>query len=198
MTTSDLNNDGLIDIYVCNDYLEHDYLYINQGDGKFDEQIHSNMKHTSNFSMGVDAADFNNDGLVDIFVADMAAADNYRTKVNMSGMAPKKFWKAVDDGFHFQYMYNTVNLNIGNGSFSDVAQLTGMAQTDWSWSPLVADFDNDGLKDVYVSNGLRKEARNNDFTKYKKKKLMEMEHSPVEKQIQILKTIIFRQNIYFN
>ncbi|MEM9024197.1 MAG: CRTAC1 family protein, partial [Bacteroidota bacterium] len=183
VATSDLNNDGWPDLYVCNDYLEHDYLYFNNGDGTFSEQLHQALQHSSNFSMGTDAADFNNDGWTDIMVADMAAEDNYRSKTNMSGMNPERFWRSVDNGFHHQYMYNTLQLNNGNGTFSDVAQMAGVAKTDWSWAPLWADFDNDGLKDLFVSNGLRREARNNDWVKFKKQKLREMEQLPRDQRM---------------
>jgi len=178
IAVSDLNGDDWPDIYVCNDYLEHDYLYYNNGDGTFTESLAGATKHSSNFSMGTDIADFNNDGMADIMVVDMAAEDNFRSKTNMSGMSQERFWRAVDNGFHYQYMINTLQMNNGNGTFSEVSQLAGMSNTDWSWAPLWADFDNDGYKDLLVTNGLRKEARNNDFIKLKKKKLAEMEQNP--------------------
>ena len=165
----DLNNDGWPDIYVCNDYIEHDYLYYNNQDGTFSEKLKESVKHTSTFSMGSDMADFNDDGFLDIMTVDMVAEDNYRIKTNMSGMSKETFYKAVDDGYHYQYMFNTLQLNNGNGTFSDVAKIGGLSNTDWSWSPLFADFDNDGLKDLLVTNGLRKDVRNNDFQKKKQK-----------------------------
>jgi hypothetical protein len=115
--------------------------------------------------MGVDVADINNDALLDIFVVDMVAEDNFRLKANMSGMNPDAFWRVVNDGGHYQYMFNTLQLNNGNTTFSDIAQMTGMAATDWSWSNLIADFDNDGLKDTYVTNGLLYDIRNTDADK---------------------------------
>jgi len=173
----DVNNDSYPDIYICNDYLERDYLYINNTDGTFTDRLKENTKHISNFSMGSDIADINNDGSVDIMIADMAAEDNFRSKTNMSGMNPERFWKYVEHGFHYQYMINTLQLNNGNGTFSESAQLAGVDKTDWSWAPLLADFNHDGLKDLFITNGLRKEARNNDFVKIKKHFMAKMQTS---------------------
>lgn len=175
VSVGDVNGDSYPDLYVCNDYLERDYLYMNQGDGTFKDELTTRTKHISNFSMGSDIADIDNDGSLDIFVADMAAKENYRSKTNMSGMNPERFWRVVNNGFHYQYMINTFQHNNGNGTFSEIAQLAGMDKTDWSWAPLFADFNHDGLKDLFVTNGLRKEARNNDFVKKKKKILHQME-----------------------
>lgn len=172
VSIGDMNGDGFPDLYVCNDYLEHDYLYINNQDGTFTDRLEERTSHISNFSMGSDIADINNDGSLDIMIADMAAKDNYRSKTNMSGMNPERFWKYVEEGFHYQYMINTLQLNNGDAEFSEVAQLAGVDKTDWSWAPLFADLDQDGLKDLFVTNGLRKEARNNDFVK-RKRKIME-------------------------
>lgn len=166
-SVGDYNNDGWPDIYVSNDYAEHDYLYYNNGDGTFSEKLKESMRHISNFSMGTDAADINNDGLLDIIVLDMVAEDNYRIKTNMSGMSTEAFNNTVKSGFHYQYMTNTVQLNNGNGTFSDVSKLTGLSSTDWSWAPLWADFDNDGKEDLFVTNGYRKDVRNNDYSKIK-------------------------------
>lgn len=167
VSIGDMNGDQFPDIYVCNDYLEHDYLYINNQNGTFTDELDSRINHISNYSMGSDIADVNNDGFLDIMVADMAAKDNYRSKTNMSGMNPERFWKYVEEGFHYQYMINTLQLNNGNAEFSEISQLAGVDKTDWSWAPLFADFNQDGLKDLFVTNGLRKEARNNDFVKHK-------------------------------
>ncbi|MBJ6367794.1 VCBS repeat-containing protein [Snuella sedimenti] len=171
VSIGDLNQDGWPDIYVANDYIEQDYLYYNKGNGTFREALKLAIKHTSNFSMGTDIADVNNDGLLDIMTLDMVAEDNYGIKTSMSGMNPKAFNHAVDNGFHYQYMYNTLQLNIGDHKFSDIAQMAGVSNTDWSWAPLFADFDNDGFKDLFVSNGLKRDFRNNDFRKYKLKRL---------------------------
>jgi hypothetical protein len=118
--------------------------------------------------MGVDISDFNNDGNLDIFQVDMDAKDNRRKKANMSSMNPKLFWDVVDAGFNYQYMHNCMQLNTGvneNGipNFGNVSRITGTSSTDWSWGPLFADFDNDGNKDLFVTNGTRREINNNDF-----------------------------------
>jgi enediyne biosynthesis protein E4 len=162
VSASDINNDGWTDLYVTNDFYAPDFLFINNQDGTFTNSIHLAVNHMPYYSMGVDVADINNDALLDIFVVDMVAEDNFRSKSNMSGMNPERFWEVVDDGGHYQYMYNAVQLNNGNTTFSDVAQLTGMAATDWSWSNLIADFNNDGLKDTYITNGLLYDIRNTD------------------------------------
>lgn len=172
---ADLNNDGWDDIYVANDFFEHDYLYLNQGEGRgFRESIHTATRQTSFFSMGVDLADFNNDGWQDIVVLDMAAEDQQRQKANMAGITRAKFGQLIEQGYHHQYMFNSLQLNNGpvpnatkkgaaEPSFSNVARMAGVAQTDWSWAPLLADFDNDGWKDLLITNGLRKDVLNNDF-----------------------------------
>lgn len=162
VTASDLNGDGWTDLYVANDFWVGDWFYINNGDGTFTDKIDDLARHISFSSMGVDAADINNDGILDLAVVDMAAEDNYRSKANMSGMNPDAFWKVVDDGDHFQYMFNTLQLNTGGGQLSDIAQLGGVATTDWSWSILMADFDNDSWKDIFISNGLMRDIRNKD------------------------------------
>jgi len=165
VVASDLNNDGYIDLYVANDFDAPDFLYYNNGDGTFTYSTEKSLKHTSFYSMGVDSADINNDGLLDVMVVDMTAEDNFRVKSNMSGMNPSTFWKVVRDGGHYQYMFNSLQINNGDQTFSDVAQFTNTSSTDWSWANLIADFDNDGLKDIYVTNGLLRDIRNTDADK---------------------------------
>ena len=178
-TISDLNKDGWPDIYVSNDFNVPDYIFINNGDGTFTNHNHDLMKQTSQFGMGVDIADFNNDLLPDIFQMDMTPGDNRRSKANMAGMNPGLFWSTVYAGFGYQYMQNSLQLNDGNlkGSlpvFSNVSRLGGVATTDWSWGPLFADLDNDGWKDIFISNGTRREINNKDyFKKIAKKKYSE-------------------------
>lgn len=162
VSASDINNDGWTDLYITNDFYAPDFLFFNNQDGTFTNSIDTAVGHMSYYSMGVDVADINNDALLDVFVVDMVAEDNFRSKSNMGGMNPKRFQQVIDDGGHYQYMYNSVQLNNGNSTFSDVAQLTGMAATDWSWSNLIADFNNDGLKDTYITNGLLYDIRNTD------------------------------------
>lgn len=163
----DFNNDQWPDLYVTNDYEGPDFFYINNGDGTFTNKANDYLKHISFFSMGSDVGDINNDGLLDLAVMDMVAEDNYRLKANMGGMNPEEFWNIVNLGGHYQYMFNTLQMNNGsdaNGNlvFSEIGQLAGMSNTDWSWSALFADFDNNGFQDLYVTNGIKKDIRNTD------------------------------------
>ncbi|NNF21687.1 MAG: VCBS repeat-containing protein, partial [Saprospiraceae bacterium] len=167
-TTIDYNKDGWTDIYIASDYDEADFLYKNNGNGTFSNVADNALKHMSNFSMGVDIADINNDGHLDIYVADMVAEDNFRIKTNMSGMNPAKFFMLAENGYHYQYMFNALQLNNGDDTFSEIAQMSGVSNTDWSWTPLFIDFDNDGLKDLMVTNGLIKDMRNKDFEIWRK------------------------------
>ena len=168
----DLNNDGWPDIIVGNDFSEKDHMYLNQKNGTFKEIINEATGHISNFSMGNDIADVNNDGLLDFISVDMMSEHNYDIKTSMSGMNPERFYKHVNLGLHHQYMYNTLQLNSGLHKglprFSDIAQIAGVSSTDWSWAPLFFDMDNDGLKDLFVSNGIKRDFRNNDFVNYRK------------------------------
>ena len=159
----DINNDGWEDIFVSNDFFEYDYLYINNGDKTFTESIKKSTKHISNFSMGNDMADFNNDGFLDLVVLDMVAEDNRRLYANTGGNNEIRFQRSIQNGLHYQYMFNVLHLNNGNETFSEIGMLAGISRTDWSWAPLFADFDNDGWKDLYITNGLRKDIRNIDW-----------------------------------
>ncbi len=164
LAVSDLNTDGWLDVYVANDYSVPDFMYINNGDGTFTDRIKEKTKQISFFGMGCDIADINNDGLVDIAVLDMAADDHIRDKTLMASMDVKGFRYYVNElGYQYQYMFNSMQLNNGNGTFSNIANLTGVARTDWSWAALLADFDNDGYKDYFVTNGYRRYTRDNDF-----------------------------------
>ena len=167
---ADFNNDGWQDIYVANDYKGPDFFYVNDRGNTFTNNIYQNVKHTSYFSMGSDVGDINNDGWLDFVVLDMVAEDNYRLKSNMSSMNPAEFWDNVSRGGHYQYMFNTLQLNNGTDArgemlFSEIAQMAGVSSTDWSWSTLLADFDNDGLLDLFVTNGIRHEIGNTDALK---------------------------------
>lgn len=163
---SDVNNDGWQDFYISNDYAVPDYLYINNGNGTFSNQLKESMGHTSQFSMGNDIADINNDGRTDIFTLDMLPKDNARQKLLLAPDNYEKFDLNVRSGFHYQYMRNMLHLNNGNGTFSEVGQLAGISNTDWSWSALLADYDNDGWKDLYVTNGYYRDYTNLDFINY--------------------------------
>ncbi|MEM6697084.1 MAG: VCBS repeat-containing protein, partial [Bacteroidota bacterium] len=167
IATADFNEDSYPDIYLSNDFNVPDYFYLNNGDGTFRESIQKSTRHTSMFGMGVDAADFNNDGLLDFAQVDMTPEDYKRAKTNMASMSPASFQQAVDIGFHYQYMQNSVQLHQGMDEqgtpiFSDLARMTGMATTDWSWGVQFMDLDNDGWQDVFISNGMKRDVNNND------------------------------------
>lgn len=164
--TADLNGDGLTDIYISNDYLEGDYLYINNGDGTFSDKIAEMVDQTSYFSMGNDIADVNNDALPDIFTADMLPEDNRRQKLLFGPDNYEGYLNMLKNGFHPEVMRNMLHINEGNGRFAEIGQLAGISNTDWSWSPLLADFDNDGLKDMFITNGYFRDYTNNDFVKF--------------------------------
>ena len=164
---ADINNDGWPDIYISNDYSAPDHLYINTGKGAFVDQIQSAIGHISRYSMGNDIADINNDGLSDIFSLDMLPEDNHRQKTLFAADNYENFALFQRSGFHNQYMRNMLQLNNGNGTFSEIGQLSGISNTDWSWAPLFADYDNDGLKDLFVSNGFLKDFTSMDFIKFK-------------------------------
>lgn len=163
----DINNDGYPDIYVTTDYNVPDYLFLNNKNGTFTNITKTSLPHVSLFSMGSDIADINNDGWLDLISVDMVAEDHFRNKTNMAGMNINQFWNIVKSGFHYQYMFNTLHLNNGNGTFSDIAQMAGISKTDWSWAPLFADFDYDGQRDLFISNGILREIRNRDFLNYR-------------------------------
>ena len=164
IAVSDFNQDGLPDVYVCNDYFIPDKYYINQGNGIFRDRIRDMIPHCSFYSMGCDAADINNDGWTDLCVLDMTPADHYRNKMLMGSMNVKDF-RYLTEYLDFvpQYMYNTLQLNEGLGMMADIGQLAGVHQSDWSWAPLLADFDNDGKKDLYITNGYKRDVKNNDW-----------------------------------
>lgn len=186
---SDLNNDGWQDLYVSSDYSIPDYLYLNNGDGTFKNVIKEATSHTAFYGMGVDVADFNNDGNLDLFQADMDANNNRRQKANMSSMKPEVFKEMVFMGFHYQYMHNCMQLNTGVlvdniPQFSNVSRLTGTSSTDWSWGPVFADFDNDGNKDLFITNGVKREINNTDiFNDFSKKKVAT--YSKLQKNLMI-------------
>jgi hypothetical protein len=159
MVVADINNDGWMDIYISNDYFISDYCYINQKDGTFKDFNKAYFKHQALYSMGVDVADFNNDGFSDVFTADMSAADHYRNKSNMPSMNTQRFADILAAGNNYQFMFNSLQVNNGNGTFSEIAQLAGVAQTDWSWSALWVDIDNDTRKDLFVTNGIKRDIR---------------------------------------
>lgn len=164
LLVSDINNDGWLDIYIASDYYIPDALFINNKNGTFTDRIKQHTQHTSYYGMGLDIADINNDNLQDIFVLDMASSDHVRSKTLMASMSTGRFDYLVNKAkFHYQYMYNSLQLNVGKNKFNNIAQLTETANTDWSWSVLMSDYDNDGHKDIYITNGYRRYALDNDL-----------------------------------
>ncbi|QDH80888.1 RNA-binding protein [Echinicola soli] len=165
--SSDINEDGWPDLYISNDYVEHDYLYINNQDGTFSEKLVEKLQHISHFSMGLDIADINNDGMKDIFTLDMLPEDNKRQKLLYGPENYEHYGLMLAEGFHHQNMRNMLQVNNGNDTFSEIGQLAGISNTDWSWSSLFFDANNDGYKDLYVTNGYYRDYTNRDFLKYK-------------------------------
>lgn len=166
ITVGDVNNDNWLDMYISNDFYERDYLYLNQKDGSFAEVSKDWMQHESLSSMGADIADINNDGLLDIFVTDMLPASDKRLKTIFTFESYDLFQLKLSRDFHYQYLQNMLHLNNGDGTFSEVARLSGVHATDWSWGALLFDMDNDGLKDIFVANGIAKDITDQDFVHF--------------------------------
>ncbi len=163
--TADINGDGWQDIYVSNDYYEEDYLYINQQNGTFKDEIKTFTNHVSYFSMGNDIGDINNDLIPDIVTTDMLPEDNKRQKLLFGPDKYEAYLSMLKNGIHSSFMRNMLQINNG-GTFSEIGQLSGISNTDWSWSVLLADYDNDGFKDLFVTNGYLRDYTNMDFLKY--------------------------------
>ena len=168
----DLNGDNYPDIYVSNDFLTNDLVWINNRNGTFTNHARTMLRHTTYNGMGNDIADFNNDGLPDIMVVDMLPPDVKRWKLTMMGNTFDEFQQSTYTyGYEPQYVRNTLQLNNGNGTFSEIGQLAGIHATEWSWAPLFADYDNDGFKDLFIANGYRQDVTNLDFIIYGKRTL---------------------------
>ncbi|MBU3744745.1 MAG: RNA-binding protein, partial [Sediminibacterium sp.] len=177
VTIADFNRDGWKDIYVSNDYLSSDLLWINNKNGTFTDQLSVYFKHTSANAMGNDVVDINNDGLSDVIALDMNPEDNYRKKMMLNPNSYQTYQNLEYFNYHFQYVRNTLQLNqgprvlendtIGAPVFSDVSFFTGVAETDWSWTPLVADYDNDGNRDIIITNGFPKDVTDHDFVAFR-------------------------------
>lgn len=163
VAVTDVNRDGWPDIYVTNDFFERDYLYLNNGDGTFEEVLDQQMPYLSYFSMGLDIADIDNDGWPDIYTTDMLPEDDRRLKTTASFDGWDIYQAKLKNDYHHQFMRNMLQLNNGNGTFSDIGQLAGVAATDWSWSALLADFDQDGYKDIHVTNGMPRDLTSQDY-----------------------------------
>ncbi|MEM6262983.1 MAG: VCBS repeat-containing protein [Bacteroidota bacterium] len=166
ISVGDVNLDGYPDIYVTNDFHENDYLYMNQGDGTFQEELNDRMRHTSRFAMGNDIADYNNDGFPDLVALDMLPRDPYILKTSAAEDPYDIFHMKLNFGYNYQYARNTLQQNLGDGRFSEVGLMAGMAATDWSWSPLFADYDLDGKKDLFISNGILRRSNDLDYIKF--------------------------------
>jgi enediyne biosynthesis protein E4 len=154
ITASDINLDGYPDLYIGNDFHENDYLYINQHNGTFQDELNDHLMHTSQYTMGVDVADANNDGLPDVVSVDMLSADPYILKRSEAENTLDIFNMKIGLGYNYQYTRNNLQFNRGNGVFSEIGLYSGIAATDWSWSPLWMDFNNDGRKDLFISHGI--------------------------------------------
>jgi len=166
VTVGDVNGDHMPDIYISNDFFERDYLYINQGNGTFNEEIEYWMGHISLASMGADIADINNDGFSEIFVSEMLPDEENRLKTEVLFEHYSTYFFKLKSGFYHQYMHNTLQLNNGDKTFSEIAWYSGVAASDWSWGALIFDADNDGCKDIYVCNGTYQDVTNQDFMDY--------------------------------
>lgn len=166
VTVGDVNRDGWSDIYVSNDFFERDYLYINQQNGTFREDLPAQMKSISGASMGADIADINNDTWPDLFVTEMLPQDNARLKTVTTFEDWNRYQYNVSNGYYHQFTRNMLQINNGDQTFSEVGRLAGVEATDWSWGALIFDMDNDGLKDLFVSNGIYQDLTNQDFLQY--------------------------------
>ncbi|MDQ6842811.1 MAG: VCBS repeat-containing protein, partial [Bacteroidota bacterium] len=177
VSIADFNKDGYKDIFVTNDFISNDLLYINNHDGTFTDKASSYFKHTSANGMGQDVIDINNDGLSDVIELDMNPEDNYRKKMMMNANSYQTYLNNDLFGYQYQYVRNTLQLNqgprinkqdsIGDPIFSDVAYFAGISETDWSWTPLVTDFDNDGFRDIIITNGFPKDVTDHDFVAFR-------------------------------
>jgi enediyne biosynthesis protein E4 len=176
LAITDINHDFYPDIIVCNDFDEPDHIFVNQKNKTFKDENLAYFKHTSNYSMGNDVADFNNDGLLDYISVDMAFETHERSKMNMASMTPAKFMARVKLGWNYQYMHNMLQLNTGKGVFQEISQLSGVAKTDWSWAPLFMDIDMDGWQDLFISNGYKRDTKNNDIQYLINQKLEQLDN----------------------
>lgn len=163
VSTTDFNGDGYPDLFVGNDYIDPDFLYLNNRNGAFTDVAAKTFRHMTEHTMGADIADLNHDGLMDIVALDMLAEDYKRQKERITSMTNERFFTLAKYGYGFQMERNLLNINNGDGTFSDIGCLAGIFQTDWSWSVLAKDYDNDGWEDLFITNGYRRDVTNADF-----------------------------------
>lgn len=166
VTVGDIDQDGWMDIYVANDFFERDYIYINNHDGTFKETLVGMMRSISAASMGGDMADLNNDHYPEIFATDMVPEHNDRLKTKTTFDNWENYKFSADNGYHYQFTHNVLQLNNADGTFSEIARLAGVSATDWSWGALIMDINNDGLKDIFVANGIYKDLTDQDYIQY--------------------------------
>ncbi|MEO5600757.1 MAG: VCBS repeat-containing protein [Cyclobacteriaceae bacterium] len=166
VTIGDINKDGWSDIYISNDFFEKDYLYINQMDGKFKESLEEFVREISLGSMGADMADINNDGFPEIFVTEMLPESDDRLKTTSQFENWDKYYASVDKGYYHQFSRNVLQLNNGDGTFSEIARFAGVQATDWSWGALIFDMNKDGFKDIFVANGIYKDLLDQDYVNF--------------------------------
>lgn len=200
VVVNDFNHDGWPDVYVSNDFLSSDHLWINQRDGSFKNEISKWFKHTEYNGMGMDIADINNDGFNDVMVTDMMPEDNARQKSMFSSIGYDRYKLNFKQGYQTQVVRNVLQLNNGNGSFSDIGYLSGIYATDWSWSGLFADFDNDGYRDLLVTNGYKKDITDLDFTAYSKEAVFfGSQESRSKKLIEVVNQLegVYKPNFIF-
>lgn len=175
VSTADINKDGWPDIYIANDFKEPDYYFVNNKNGTFTEQLNKSFSHTSLYAMGIDVADYNNDALPDVMELDMLPEGNHAQKMHMGTDGFDQYDPLFRKGMPYQYMKNSLQKNNGDGTFSEIGQLAGVSNTDWSWSPLLCDFDNDGRKDLFISNGYKRDNTDIQFVKYSMDQSMKMQ-----------------------
>ena len=199
LVTSDFNHDGWIDIYVANDFNVPDYMYINNGDGTFTDQTNNITQQISFDGMGCDIADFNNDGMLDIAVVDMTETDHVMNKTTMANMDQAAYWSYINNlHYQHQYMFNSLQMNRGDGTFSNVANAVGLGSSDWSWTALFADFDNDGWKDFLVTNGYRRYVNDKDFRITLKKEAKNLTKQKKEELFAMIPQKKLRNYVYRN
>ncbi len=199
IAVGDINQDHYPDFYISSDFDEPDFFYINNKNKTFTNVIDSQIDHISLNSMGNEFADINNDGLLDLYVVDMAPSNHFRSKAYMRSMNTTKFNAFVDNGFHHQYMQNTMHINNGNDNFSEVAQLAGIATTDWSWAPLFFDIDLDGNKDLFISNGIKENFLYRDMQSDVNQKQKSLNRNlNLEELLEVVPSNITPNNLYKN